>query len=68
MLRAGLVWWGSRGGFRGGSAGVPRGFRVGFRGVPRGFRGVPGGSAPMLAFQVEVWAHDSAPSALWFHS
>ena len=44
MLRAGLVLWGSRRGFRGGSAGAPRGFRVGFRGVPRGsggFRGVP---------------------------
>ena len=42
MLRAGLVLWGSRRGFRGGSAGVPRGFRVGFRGVPRGSGGSGG--------------------------
>ena len=51
MLRAGLVWWGSRGGFRGGSAGVPRGFRVGFRGFRGGSEGVPGVPRPGWRFR-----------------
>ena len=62
MLRAGFAWWGSRGvprGFRGGSEGVP----WWFQGAPWGFRGAPGGSAPRSAFQVEVWARGSAPTA-----